>query len=129
MAINLKKYKQEISASPRKTSAPVKGRASAGKQLKNDPTASQMKGTGDGFNFLSSLLQATLFFNYFEHVASKTYVGERLDLKVVKLKTLQPRFYSWSIKLDVVVRILAFIALFSAACFLVGATIYKVILK
>ncbi|HEU5187059.1 MAG TPA: hypothetical protein VFT87_01005 [Candidatus Saccharimonadales bacterium] len=130
MATNLKKYKEEISSSPTKTVVPKKAQTKNSKKLSADPTGkSQMRGTSDGFNFLSSLLQATLFFDYFEHVAAKTYVGERIDLKVVKLKSLHPRFYKWAIRCDLAVRALAFIALFTVACVLVLGAVYKVIFK
>lgn len=131
MATNLlQKYKQTIRKSPRSTEVPTQGTVSDAKTMYKDPVAKiGMRGPNDGFNFLSSALNATFFFDYFEHVANKTYGGGRMDLKIIKLKTLHPRFHKCAICADFIGRVVVYISLVAAAAVLVGGTIYKTIIK
>lgn len=122
------KYRNEIKNSP-KTSQTAKAKKPKTKDnqiLNKDPGAtSNGTSTNDGINILTSLLQATIFFDYFEHVAHKTYQGGRVDLKIVKLKTVHPYLHIACIVSDFAVRLLGFVAVFALAIL----TAYKVLIK
>ena len=130
MATNLQKYKRTILNSPAKTETVDEATASSGRPLHDDPASkSGMQSSGDGFNFLSSALNATFFFDYFEHVANKTYGGGRTDLKVIKLKNVHPRFHQHAIQCDFVGRVAVYVLLVAFASMLVGGAIWKTIIK
>ena len=123
-------YRKEISKAPRvsNTANAIKAKSTAknAKPLQQDPVRNVVPtNNGDSINFLASLMQATIFFDYFEHVASKTYKGERLDIKIVKLKANHPDFHSWSVFADSVARVLCF----TAVLLLVVISAYKVLFK
>lgn len=82
--------------------------ATAEEPISSDPIAdSAKKADTNGADFLGSLLHAKIFFDYFEYVANRTYKGENLELKIVKLKTVHPYFYNICIILDMVVATVA----------------------
>ena len=124
------KYKSEINNSPAQSKAQPKPSTKSIGKIEQDPSKRvAMQNPNDGYNFLSSLLQATLFFDYFEHVASKSFNGDRTDLKIIKLKATHPRFHSLALRFDFIARILAFLALFSFAVAVAGGSVWKVIFK
>lgn len=130
MATNLQKYKSTISSSPKKLKAPVKAKATKAQTVRHDPALKHgMNGTQDGFNFLSSALQATFFFDYFEHVANKSYAGDRTDIKILKLKAVHPRFHKYAIRSDFFGRVVVYFLLIVFAAGLVAGTVWKTIIK
>lgn len=112
---NVDKYRREIDKSSKvsQTANAKKPKTTKIASLSKDP-GNTIKSDGhvNGASFFASLLQATIFFDYFEHVANKTYKGDRTDVKILKLKTLHPVFHRWCIRADYCARFLGFIALF-----------------
>lgn len=99
--------------------------ASKAEAIVKDPLADSAKQADtNGANFLGSLLHATIFFDYFEYVAGKTYRGDSIEQKVLKLKTVHPNFHKLSVTLDMAVVIIAVVVLIAAA----ACAIFKVIL-
>ena len=61
--------------------------------------------TKDGASFLQSFLNATPLFNLFEYIADHTYGGDRIYLKVAKLKAVHPYFYQTCQWTDAAIRL------------------------
>jgi hypothetical protein len=103
------RYEDIIKQSPKPSvSNNAKVTATAEEPISSDPIAdSAKKADTNGADFLGSLLHAKIFFDYFEYVANRTYKGENLELKIVKLKTVHPYFYNICIILDMVVATVA----------------------
>ena len=112
-------YKQQIAESPSQSS--VKGEPQSiakARPFSRDLTGEQTsQGSAVNVDFLKSLLQATFFFDYFEYVANKTYRGDNLELKVVKLKTVHPNMYDACMLGDYVIRLVAAFGLIGLALF------------
>lgn len=126
----IQKYKKTISSSPDRLQSAKKATASKATPLVSDPgRLPGMHSTNDGFSFLSSALHATFFFDYFEHIANKSYSGGRSDIKILKLKAVHPHFHQCAIKADFCGRIVVYALLVIFATFLVGSTVWKTIIK
>jgi len=125
---NVEKYRKEIDQSPTKTQTAKakKPKTKNSKALTKDPGSAVSKGSAvEGVTFLASILQATIFFDYFEHVANKTYPNSKSELRVVKLKTVHPVFHDCCTFFDFCARVLAFLALFTLAIL----SAYKLVVK
>lgn len=94
MSKRTERYEDIIKQSPKPSvSNNAKVTATAEEPISSDPIAdSAKKADTNGADFLGSLLHAKIFFDYFEYVANRTYKGENLELKIVKLKTVHPYF-------------------------------------
>jgi hypothetical protein len=113
-----KAYQQIINKGPRKsqTAKAKKTKVTEVEVLQQDPGRMPSPDkSSEATNFLGSLMQATIFFDYFEHVAEKTYRGDRVDVKVAKLKSVHPQFHQFCIKADSAVRVLGVAALYMFA--------------
>ena len=106
MSKRTERYEDIIKQSPKPSvSNNAKVTATAEEPISSDPIAdSAKKADTNGADFLGSLLHAKIFFEY---VANRTYKGENLELKIVKLKTVHPYFYNICIILDMVVATVA----------------------
>lgn len=109
MSKRTERYEEIIKQSPEPSvSNNTKVTATAEEPISSDPIAdSAKKADTNGADFLGSLLHAKIFFDYFEYAANRTYKGENLELKIVKLKTVHPNFYNICIILDMVVATVA----------------------
>lgn len=107
-------YKKEIAKSPKvpEAASAKKPTVKNEQPLKYDPGAGTFPNhNADGYNFLSSILHATIFFDYFEYVADKTYKGKSIETKIISLKTAHPKFHTLCLSLDFLTRLFALIAL------------------
>ena len=124
----LKAYKKEIAKSSKvtKTANAKRPRVKNEQQLTNDPATKPLPNHGsDGYNFLASILHATIFFDYFEYVATKSYKGKSIEIKIITLKTAHPKFHTICLFFDFITRLFALLALSVFAVW----SVYKVTVK
>jgi hypothetical protein len=105
---------------PQKTESVI---ATNPKEVSNAPKTINTTPSTDTGKFLLEILHITPFFNYFEYVANKHYLGKCSVIKINKLKVVHPTFFKFSIISDNICRGIAMIMLFSLAAF----SIYKIL--
>lgn len=122
----VQQYKAEIEEKSKSPAKPVEPKVKNARNVSVDPgSVVPPQNNHEGINFLSSLLHATIFFDYFEYVANKTYSGNHVETKILKLKTVHPNAHTICLVLDVAVRFIAVAALIIVAI----ASAYKVVMK